>query len=130
MYCNTRTLLDPASVPKRGTCYQLFVFRSSNLCLTPWVTWVDRTRPPSVRAFCWKDFRTEAFPLTTDHPPQSCQQHKPSFSASASGFVFCPTRLRLPGTFHRPEWMSRYCEVALSRPWIPTQMFVVVQNST
>jgi hypothetical protein len=43
---------------------------------------------------------------------------------------FCPTRLRLPGTFHRPEWMSRYCEVALSRHLIPTQMFVVVQNST
>jgi hypothetical protein len=36
----------------------------------------------------------------------------------------------LPGTFHRPEWMSRYCEVALSRHWIPTQMFVVVLNST
>ena len=41
MYCNTCTLLDPASVPKRGTCYQLFVF----LFVQPFAGRLGSTQP-------------------------------------------------------------------------------------
>lgn len=46
----------------------------------------DLGRPNQTAFSSWfllERFQNRSF--STDHPPQSCQQHKPSFSASASG---------------------------------------------
>jgi hypothetical protein len=62
---------------------------SSNLCFTPWVdsSW-----------FLLERFQNRSF-FHRPHPPQSCQQHKSSSSASASGCAFVPPVSDCPAHF-------------------------------
>jgi hypothetical protein len=94
MYCNTRTILDPASFSKRRTCYQLFVL----LFVQPLLDGLGLTQPDRLQLVVSAGKISE--PKLFNRPPTTIlPATQTQLSASASGCVFVPPVSDCPAHF-------------------------------